>query len=153
MVKPKLLISSCLLGQNVKYDGTNNCLDKDILKKIKKNFQLFSFCPEISGGLETPRVPCEIASQNPLKIIDKTGNDKTENFRNGANLTLELCKNENITLSLLKSNSPSCSNKYIYDGTFTSTKINGLGVTAKIIKNNKIKVYNEFQIKELFINY
>ena len=151
MGKPKLLISSCLLGQNVKYDGTNNCLDKEILKEIQNKFELFDFCPEVSGGLETPRIPCEIISQNPLKIINKIGDDKTIYFKNGANLTLELCKKENIKLSLLKANSPSCSNKQIYDGTFTSTKIDELGVTAKLLKENKIEVYNESQIKDFLL--
>ena len=151
MDKPKLLISSCLLGQNVKYDGTNNCLDKKTLEELENKFELFGFCPEVSGGLETPRIPCEVVSQNPLKIINKIGNDKTIYFKNGANLTLELCKKEDIKLSLLKSNSPSCSNKQIYDGTFTSTKIDGLGVTAKLLKENEVAIYNESQIKEFLL--
>ena len=149
MSKQKLLISSCLLGNNVKYDGTNNCLDEDILNKLKEKYELFSFCPEVEGGLPTPRIPCEVISQNPLKIINKLGDNKTINFTSGATKTLELCKKECIKLSLLKANSPSCSNKFIYDGTFSSKKIEGFGVTAKLLLDNNIEVVNENEIEKL----
>ena len=150
-MKEKLLISSCLLGENVKYDGTNNSLSKDILDKLKEKYELFSFCPEVAGGLPTPRVPCEIISQNRLKIINKNNEDKTLEFVNGANKTLALCKKEGIKIALLKANSPSCSNDFIYDGTFTSTKIESFGVTTKQLKNHNISVYNETEIKTLNI--
>ena len=84
MKKPKLLISSCLLGHNVKYDGTNNILKKNELRLLEAKYELFSFCPECAGGLPTPRVACELISQDPLKIINKLGEDKTKNFINGA---------------------------------------------------------------------
>ena len=147
MEKEKLLISSCLLGENVKYDGSNNGLSKDILDKLKEKYELFSFCPEVAGGLPTPRIPCEIISQNPLKIVNKNNEDKTIEFVNGANKTLELCKKEGIKIALLKANSPSCSNSFIYDGTFNSIKIKENGVTTKQLKNHNITVYNETEIK------
>ncbi|MEA3553119.1 MAG: DUF523 domain-containing protein [Campylobacterota bacterium] len=151
MGKEKLLISSCFLGENVKYDGSNNCLSKDILDKLKEKYELFSFCPEVEGGLPTPRIPCEIISQKPLKIINKNGEDKTIEFIDGANKTLELCKKESIKIALLKANSPSCSNSFIYDGTFKSIKIKENGVTTKQLKDNNINVYNETEIKSLNI--
>ena len=150
-MKEKLLISSCLLGENVKYDGTNNSLDKLIIEKLKEKYELFSFCPEVAGGLPTPRIACELISEIPLKIINKNNEDKTIEFINGANKTLELCKKEGIKIALLKANSPSCSNNFIYDGTFTSTKIESLGVTTKQLANNNITVYNETEIKFLNI--
>ncbi len=149
MFKQKLLISSCLLGNNVRYDGTNNCLDNKSLNRLRDKYELLSLCPEVEGGLPTPRIPCEITSQNPLKIINKLGVDKSKNFINGAYKTLELCKKENIKLALLKVNSPSCSNKFIYDGTFNSKKIDGFGVTAKLLLDNNIEVFNENEIEKL----
>ena len=150
-LKEKLLISSCLLGENVKYDGSNNSLSKDFLDKLKEKYELFSFCPEVAGGLPTPRVPCEIISQNPLKIVNKNNEDKTIEFVNGANKTLELCRKEGIKIALLKANSPSCSNHFIYDGTFSSTKIKSNGVTTNQLLLNNILIYNELEIKELNI--
>ena len=151
MEKEKLLISSCLLGENVKYDGTNNVLSKEILKKLNEKYELFSFCPEVAGGLPTPRIPCEIISQNPLKIVNKNNEDKTVNFIDGANKTLDLCIKNNIKIALLKSNSPSCSNHFIYDGTFSSSKIKSNGVTTNQLLLNNILTYNEIEIKELNI--
>ncbi|MEA2018394.1 MAG: DUF523 domain-containing protein [Campylobacterota bacterium] len=149
MWKEKLLISSCLIGENVKYDGLNNCLDENILDKLKEKYHLINFCPEVEGGLPTPRIPCEIISLKPLKIINKIDEDKTINFINGANKTLQLCKKENIKIALLKANSPSCSNKFIYNGKFNSTKVNGFGVTAKLLIENNIKVIDENEIEKL----
>ncbi len=148
MNKQNLLVSSCLLGENVKYNGKNNYIKE--IEDLKERYNIFSFCPEVSGGLPIPRVPCEIISLSPLKIINKLNEDKTINFIDGAKNTLQLCVENNIKLCLLKANSPSCSNHLIYDGTFSSTKINGLGVTAQLLKINNIKVYNENEINILF---
>ncbi len=147
MNKQNLLVSSCLLGENVKYDGTNNYIKE--IESLKENYNIFSFCPEVSGGLPTPRIPCEIISLSPLKIINKINEDKTINFLNGAKDTLEFCIENNIKQCLLKANSPSCSNDLIYDGTFSSTKIKGQGVTTQLLKNNNIYVYNESEINKL----
>jgi len=145
----KLLVSSCLLGEKVKYNGKDNKLIASQLEKISKKYQIISFCPEVEGGLPTPRVPCEAISIDPLKIINKNGNEKTKEFILGAKKTLELCKKENITIALLKANSPSCSSEYIYDGTFTSTKIKNDGVTSALLKKHNIKIYDENKIDEL----
>jgi len=149
-IKTPLLISSCLLGHNVKYDGTNNCLDLKTIEKLKEKYQLFDFCPEVIGGLPTPRTPCEIISQNPLQVIDKNGDDKTSNFIIGANKTFEFCKSKGIKIALMKANSPSCSNKFIYDGTFTSRKIKGYGVTVDKLSENNIIIKNEKQVESLY---
>lgn len=153
MGKEKLLISSCLLGENVKYDGSNNGLPKDILDKLKEKYELFSFCPEVAGGLPTPRIPCEIISQNPFKIINKIGENKTINFINGADKTLLLCKKYCIKVALLKANSPSCSSAFIYDGSFNSVKVKGYGLTTKLLIKNDIKVFSENKIEYLLDNY
>lgn len=155
----KILISSCLLGEDVKYDGNNNSIafDSSFTFSIKETFmdilcenEIFSFCPEVSGGLGIPRVPSEIIStKKPFIVKNKEGVDVTINFLMGAKNTLELCKSEDIQVALLKANSPSCGNENIYDGTFTSTTISGQGLTAKLLMENGIKVFNENQILEL----
>ena len=145
----KLLISSCLVGYNVKYDGKNNCLDQNLINQLKQKYQLFLVCPEVDGGLPIPRTPCEIVSNNPLKVINKNGVDKTVHFTKGANIALQTAIKNDIKLALLKSNSPSCGNQYIYDGSFESKKIKGKGVTTTLLEQFNIKVYNEKQIEEL----
>ncbi|MEA3354369.1 MAG: DUF523 domain-containing protein [Campylobacterota bacterium] len=151
MKKEKLLISSCLLGELVKYNGSHNKLDETTIEELKSKFELFPFCPEVEGGLPTPRVPCEIISLNPIKVIDKKNNDKTNEFLKGASKALELCKKNHIKKALLKSNSPSCSNQYIYDGTFSSNKIKGVGITVSYLNSINIKIYNEKELNTLLM--
>ncbi|MGM9858973.1 MAG: ECF transporter S component [Bacilli bacterium] len=140
----KLLISSCLLGNNCRYDGKNNKIKK--LNELKKYYELVPVCPEVDGGLPTPRIPSEISND---KVINKEYEDNTSYFKKGAEIALSICKEQNITKALLKSNSPSCGSNKIYDGTFTSTLIDGDGVTAKLLKENQIKVFTENDIDEL----
>lgn len=156
----KILISSCLLGEDVKYDGTNNSIaynpsfkfsQKELFMDIICENEIYSFCPEVSGGLPTPRVPAEIVSrQKPFIVKNKDGDDVTINFLLGAKNTLELCKSEDIKVALLKSKSPSCGNTHIYDGTFSDSLIEGQGLTAKLLIENEITVFNESQMKEFF---
>ena len=153
MKKEKLLISSCLLGELVKYNGHHNLLDEEPLKELEKRYTLYPFCPEVKGGLLTPRTPCEIISTDPLKVINSNKEDKTKEFLEGAKNALELCKKEKITKALLKANSPSCGNRYIYDGTFSGNKIKGSGVTTKLLKDTRIEVFSEEEIEKLFTNF
>lgn len=156
----KILISSCLLGENVRYDGDNSSIaynpsfkfsQKELFMDIICENEIYSFCPEVSGGLPTPRIPAEIVSrQKPFIVKNKDGDDVTINFLLGAKNTLELCKSEDIKVALLKSKSPSCGNTHIYDGTFSDSLIEGQGLTAKLLIENEITVFNESQMKEFF---
>jgi uncharacterized protein YbbK (DUF523 family) len=139
-MKEKLLISACLIGQNVKYNGKNNQID---LSKFQQKYTLIPFCPEVEGGLPTPRTPSEIISLNPIKLIDKNGKDVTQNFILGAKKALELSKKEGIKKALLKSNSPSCSSEYIYDGSFSGKLIKGKGITTLFLEKEGIEVFDE----------
>lgn len=156
----KILISSCLLGEDVRYDAANSSVvyspshtfsQKEMFMDILCDNEIYSFCPEVSGGLPIPRVPAEIISSiKPFEIKNKEGEDVTINFLLGAKNALELCQKEGITVALLKSKSPSCGNKSIYDGTFSGNLIPGEGITAKLLIQNGIEVFNEEEIEELF---
>ena len=150
MNKPKLLVSSCLLGIDVKYDGGNNKIEG--LEKLGDIFNIFPVCPEVDGGMVVPRLPSEIINTSPLSIQNEFGIDVTDYFKYGAISALNICKKCNIKIALLKSNSPSCGNIKIYDGTFSGTLVDGIGITANTLQHNKIKVFNENQIEELY-NY
>ena len=145
--KPKLLISSCLVGQNVRYDGKNSLIDD--YEKLNEKYELFYFCPEIASGMVVPRLPSEIKGIAPLVVHNEFGIDVTDYFIDGAQQALNVCNTNNINIALLKSKSPSCGNIEIYDGTFSKKLIQGQGLTANILLNNNIKVYNENQIGEL----
>ena len=125
MEKEKILVSACLLGINCKYDGNNNMNEK-VLDYLKDK-EVIPVCPEIYGGLTTPRTPSEIVGD---KVITKDKIDVTKEYLKGAEETLKLGKLFNVKKALLKAKSPSCGNKEIYDGTFTGNKIIGMGITA-----------------------
>jgi len=143
----KILISACLLGENVKYDGGHNSIvDNPFINKLLKLDMLIPFCPEVEGGLETPRVPVEIIDN---KAINQIGEDKTSYFNQGAQKTLELCKKHNIKYAILKFRSPSCGSGQIYDGTFSHTLVSGDGISTKLLKENNIKVFTEKELEKI----
>ncbi len=143
-MKPKLLISACLCGKNTKYNGGNNLIEH--LKELEEQFELVLICPEVMGGLATPRVPSEIVGE---KVLSKEGRDVTEAFQRGAIESLKIAKTHNITLALLKEASPSCGVHKIYDGTFCGHKVDGTGMTTRILMDNNIKVFCENEIVEI----
>ena len=147
MSKEILLISACLVGENVKYDGTNNLIDE--MELLKEHFELQFICPEVQGGLTIPRLPCEIKSFSPLKIENEFGIDLKDHFLDGSRIALDLTQRLGIKYALLKSKSPSCGNDKIYDGTFSGKLIDAMGITAKTLHDHGVKVFNETQIDKL----
>lgn len=155
----KILVSSCLLGEDVRYDGNNSSIalnpkfsfsSKELFMDILCDNEIYSFCPEVAGGLGIPRTPAEIVNnEKPFIVKDENGLDVTINFLLGAKKALDICKEENIKVALLKANSPSCGNIKIYDGTFSNNLIDGQGLTTRLLKDNDIEVFNEEQLKEL----
>ncbi|MCK5854784.1 MAG: DUF523 domain-containing protein [Sulfurovaceae bacterium] len=141
MKKEKLLISACLMGENVKYNGKNNRIE---LGKLKERYELVPFCPEVEGGLPTPRAPSEIVSFSPLKLLNIEGKEVTKAFLLGAEKTVNLAKEEKITKALLKANSPSCSSTFVYDGSFGAQLVEGKGVTTMMLEEIGIEVFDEY---------
>ncbi|MCF6776617.1 DUF523 domain-containing protein [Thiotrichales bacterium 19X7-9] len=152
-VKEKLLISSCLMGNKVRYDGSGQLIDQ--LKQLKDRFDLIVICPEVAGGMSTPRAAAEIIldlkDQIPV-IKDNQGKDVTDYFQKGAQKALALCQKHKIKYALLKERSPSCGSNFIYDGSFQGKVIKGDGITARLLKNHGIKVYSEETINQLLKN-
>lgn len=140
----KLLVSSCLLGNNTKYNGGNNYIP--IIEELKNKYELIPICPEFDGGLPIPRDPSERILD---KVVSNKGIDVTKEYTLGAKIALKKALDNNITKALLKDGSPSCGSKYIYDGTFSHNRIDSMGVTAELLEKNGIKVYSESEINEL----
>ncbi len=145
----KILISACLLGQKVRYDGKANYINHAKLIDWQERGILIPLCPELAGGMSVPRAPCEIVSVDPLKIISNKGQDQTKYFLHGANQALELAIKHNIQIAILKQSSPSCGSQFRYDGNFSRTKIPGEGVTTMVLRKYGIKVFDETQIDEV----
>ena len=137
-MKEKILVSACLLGVDCKYSGGNNYNEK-VLEYIK-DYEVIPVCPEIMGGLSTPRPPSERIGD---KVINNQGIDVTNEYTKGANETLKLAKLFNVKKALLKAKSPSCGKGKIYDGTFNSVLVNGNGVTVELLESNGISVITE----------
>ena len=134
----KIGVSSCLLGINCKYNGQSN--KNEGIIKLKEKYELVPICPEVLGGLPTPRIPAEIIED---KVINAIGIDVTRNYNDGANKALQILKENNINIVILKSKSPSCGRDRIYDGTFSHILIEGQGVSAKLFSDNNITIYDE----------
>lgn len=150
-----ILVSACLLGQKVKYDGGDNL--QELLKEAEKEGRFVPVCPETFGGLQRPREPVEIQNgvgedvlENRAAVQSPTGKDCTAEFLRGAEIVLETAKKHNARVAILKESSPSCGVNTVYDGTFSHTKIKGQGVCAALLKRNGIQLYSEKDItKEL----
>ena len=136
--KMKLLVSACLLGINCKYNGKNNKNEK--ILELLKDHNLIPVCPEILGGLPTPRIPSEIQNN---KVITKDGKDVTKEYEKGAKEALKIAKLYDCKVAILKEKSPSCGCGKIYDGTFSKTLVDGDGMTSRLLKENNIKIIGE----------
>lgn len=151
-----ILVSSCLAGLKVRYNGTHS-LNNSIAKLVEEN-KAITICPELLGGLATPREPAEIIGGNgedvlngKANVFEKSGKDVTELYIKGAYATLNKAKEINATVVVLKEHSPSCGSSIIYNGEFIGKKLEGMGVTSALLKRNGLKVISEEQFAETFL--
>lgn len=139
-----ILISACLLGIPCRYDGKEGkTLD---ISMLSERYNLIPVCPEIYGGLPTPRIPSERVGD---RVLMKDGNDVTLNYRRGAEAALALALKFGCKIAILKERSPSCGNGMIYDGSFSKTLIPGDGVTSEYLKKHGITVVGESEALNL----
>ena len=143
-MRTRILISACLAGVNCRYDGGGKSLTE--LKELMELAELIPVCPEIVGGLPTPRTPSERKNGG---VVMRDGTDVTAAFRRGAEETLALAERFGARIAVLKERSPSCGSGEIYDGTFTGGKTRGDGVTAELLRKNGMEIYGESRVSEL----
>lgn len=150
----KILVSACLLGEVVRYDGTQFATDSQ-LARWQQQGRLVSVCPEVAGGLPVPRSPAEIVGGDggqvlagDAQVIVATREPVTDYFLRGAFKALALCEKHQIQLAILKSRSPSCGNEQCYDGGFNRRLVEGQGVTAALLQQHGIRVFSELQLEE-----
>lgn len=151
---PKILVSACLLGQKVRYDGSDNLQTHPRLQMWITAGNVVTICPEMAGGLPTPRLSAEIQAQKTgsdvlngwASIHTNDGADVTAEYCEGARKTLALAQKHAVRVAILKARSPSCGSNAIYDGSFSRTLITGMGVTAALLHQHGILVFDETQI-------
>ncbi|MBS6955844.1 MAG: DUF523 domain-containing protein [Enterocloster asparagiformis] len=139
-----ILVSACLLGVNCRYNGGGE-LAPGILELMER-CHLVPVCPEIMGGLATPRTPAE---RRDGRVVTGDGQDVTGAYARGAEEAVRLAKLYRCRYALLKERSPSCGSGRIYDGTFTRKLIPGDGVTAARLRDEGVAVYGESAIRQL----
>ncbi|WP_412519108.1 DUF523 domain-containing protein [Staphylococcus simulans] len=143
-----IAISACLIGDNVRYDGSHKLNDE--LRHLIQENKAIAICPEVLGGLTTPRPPAEIVGgdgfdvwEGRAKVVATTGEDVTDAFKQGALKALEILQAHQCTAVILKSKSPSCGMFKIYDGTFSGELKSGDGVSSALFMKHGIKVADE----------
>nr|WP_299878730.1 DUF523 domain-containing protein [uncultured Cocleimonas sp.] len=149
-------MSACLIGKPVRYNGADLMLDHPLMTKWRDEERLVAICPEVAGGLPTPRLPAEIqfgdansVLDGKTKILQVDGEDVTQMFIDGANKALQLALANNCKVAILTERSPSCGSSMVYDGTFNKDLILGMGVTTALLEKNNIRVFNQNQLDEL----
>ena len=140
-----ILVSACLLGEPCRYDGKSKPCERVIA--LKDTYNLIPICPEVMGGLPTPRTPSEICGE---RVLMKDGCDVTENYNRGAQKALAIARENACTVAILKEKSPSCGSGLIHNGSFDGGLVEGDGITTLLLKQNGIRVLGESEITENF---
>lgn len=153
----KILVSACLLGRPVRYNGSAKPLVHPLMDQWRAEGRLVSICPELTAGFSVPRPPAEIADGQSgemvltgiARVIEATGRDVTGQFVAGAHAALALAREHGCRFALLIDGSPSCGSGVIYDGAFAGRKHAGAGVTAALLRQHGIEVCTEAGIEAL----
>jgi len=141
----KILVSSCLYGDCVRYDAVlTECTDPRFLK-WKEQGRLIKICPEVFGGLRVPRPDSQRVAD---RVMTRTGEDVTEAYEIGAAETVRLARENNVIFAVMKQRSPSCGSKIIYDGSFTGIKIPGEGVAVQRLREAGFQVFGEDELDQ-----
>lgn len=151
-----VLVSACLLGSPVRYDGAHKRSSSAVLQRWVAEGRVVSVCPEVAGGLPVPRAPAEITAGaggaavllGRAKVVDPQATDLSAQFVAGARHALQLALARGIRVAVLKEGSPSCGSGYIYDGTFVGGRVAEQGVTAALLESAGVRVFSETQLEQ-----
>ena len=143
----RILISACLLGDRVRYHGGDARCEHPTLRSWQDEGRLVPLCPEVTGGLATPRPAAEITvTPEGRRVLTAAGTDVTRAFERGADAAARACAAHGIRIAILKDGSPSCGSRSIHDGTFSGRQVDGEGVTATRLRAAGVRIFSEFEI-------
>lgn len=151
-MRHRILVSRCLLGHRVRYDGGASGPYPQ-LAAWQDEGRVVALCPEVAGGLPTPRAAAEIPGgqgsqvlEGLVPVVTRDGEDVSQAFVDGARQALELVQRHDIRIAVLKANSPSCGNLQTYDGSFSGVKVSGEGVTTALLRQAGVRVFSELEL-------
>ncbi|MCC0080453.1 MAG: DUF523 domain-containing protein [Rhodobacter sp.] len=152
-----LLISACLMGQAVRYDGQAKTLHDRLLTGWRTRGWLVPLCPEVAAGLPIPRPPAEIepgaTAADVLagrgRVLTDAGQDVTAAFVQGARIALRVAQDRDCRLALLTDASPSCGSTLVHSGHHDGRRTPGAGLTAQLLRTHGIAVFAPHQIADL----
>jgi len=143
----KILVSACLIGEKVRYDGKSKLLSHPLWQKWQKEGRLVAVCPEVAGGLSVPRPAAEIKTlSGKTKVLTQDGVDLSSHFAAGAAHALAIARANNVRIAILTDGSPSCGSSEVHDGNFSGEMLEGEGVTTALLRKNGIKVFSHKQL-------
>jgi uncharacterized protein YbbK (DUF523 family) len=153
---PPVLVSACLLGSPVRYNGAHKRSGHAVLARWLREGRVVSVCPEVAGGLPVPRPPAEIDGgaggasvlAGRVRVVDPDGRDLSAAFVSGAEQALQLARAQGIRVAVLKEGSPSCGTREIHDGRFDGRRVPGSGVAAALLAQAGVAVFSEAQFAE-----
>lgn len=137
--RPALLVSACLLGVECNHEG--QAASRTIRETLEEQYRVIPVCPEVAGGLPTPRAAAEIQADG--RVVNVEGEDVTAAYRRGAETAVGLARASGATRAVLKARSPSCGSSQVYDGTFSKTLVEGEGVTARALREAGVEVTSD----------
>jgi uncharacterized protein YbbK (DUF523 family) len=130
---PRIGISQCLLGDNVRYDGGHK-LDSVLIETLSRHVEWVPVCPEVEVGLGTPREPMHLVGdpQAPRLVTINTRVDHTEAMRRFVQRRVRELEALNLSGFVFKSASPSCgiTGVSLFNGQGMETH-NGVGLFAQ----------------------
>lgn len=153
----RILVSACLLGRPVRYNGSAKAMAHPALERWQRDGRLVAICPELTAGLSVPRPPAEIAEgqsgqevlAGTAQVLEATGADVTNLYIAGAHAALALAREHDCRFALLIDGSPSCGSGFVYDGSFSGRKHGGAGVMAALLRQHGIEVFADSEIDAL----
>lgn len=151
---PGILVSACLLGEAVRYDGGHLLSTHPLFQRWQTEGRIVAVCPEVAGGLPIPRAAAETRGGDghavwagSARVITRDGEDVTDAFRAGAEHALRLAQRRNCRIAVLAAKSPSCGNREIYDGSFGGQLVAGQGTATAYLEEAGIPVFNQHELE------
>ncbi|WP_444891514.1 DUF523 domain-containing protein [Microbulbifer sp. DLAB2-AA] len=152
----KILVSSCLLGCAVRYNGSDVEVHNNDFDWLIETQDIVPLCPEVAAGLPIPRDPAEIFGGSGAEVLAGTARiigidhkDLTDQLIWGADVALRLCRNQDNKFAVLTENSPSCGSNFIYDGSFSGVKKKGIGIVAARLSESGELVFSQHTVGSL----
>ena len=121
----RILVSACLVGRPVRYNGTDKRHNSaETISRWHNEGRLMLHCPEVAIGFPTPRPPAEIVGEGKncsgetvlaghAQVIEDTGAEVSGLYIQAARNTVEFAKKHGCRRALLTDGSPSCGSTFI----------------------------------------